>query len=212
MKRSRTPESLEALLASVKVSLQSVDRADLVKAQCELKELMRDVKKRVRLQGDDRLLEAMVRAAKLAAKSKLDENTIRRFLESMTIKIHLQTDDIDHSDNSMEGSARGTWGFWGQTYDFSASVTDTEGDETGMIEIEGLAFFAEDDLSECGFESDLAVADWIHYANMDISEADGIRMAVAGMRVLAQKQASGSCDIDVLGTVFKLMQEEAAKL
>mmetsp|Transcript_19157 Transcript_19157/g.25737 ORF Transcript_19157/g.25737 Transcript_19157/m.25737 type:complete len:211 (-) Transcript_19157:234-866(-) len=210
MKRSRTPESLEALLASVKVSLQSADRADLVKAQCELKELTRDAKKRVRLQGDDRLLEAMVRAAKMAAKRKFDESTIRRFLESMTMKIHLHLDDVDHSDNSMEGSACGTWGFWGQTYGFSASVTDTEGDETGMIEIEGLGFFAEDDLSECGFESE--VADWIQSANMDISEADGIRMTVAGMRVLAKKQASGSCDIDVLGTVFKLMQEEAAKL
>jgi hypothetical protein len=79
-----------------------------------------------------------------------------------------------------------------------------------MIEIEGLGFFAEDELTDGDFESE--AADWIQSAKVDMSEADAVRMIVTSMKILSKKMLTGPCTIDILGRVFELMQEMAAEL
>merc|ERR1712129_12779 len=114
----------------------------------------------------------------MGATCKFDDGIVRTFLRSMKMKVHLRTEDVDPSDNSVEVSANGSWKFWGQKYSFSAYIIDTEGDITGQIEIEGLGFLSEDELTEGSFDSD--AAKWIQSCGITFSKADAIRMVVAG--------------------------------
>lgn len=99
---------MKRALDALNEELRSAASSDLIKAQKALEKSLTEIKKRVRLNGDDPLLNAMVHAAKKVSKQRL-------FLSSLTVNISQRTENMDHSDNSVEGSVDGKWFFHGKT-------------------------------------------------------------------------------------------------
>ena len=56
------------------------------------------------------------------------------------------------------------------------------------------------------------VANWILSANVDMKEADAIRIVLTGLQVMANKSVRGLCDVDIMDIVFGLMRKVVATL
>jgi hypothetical protein len=112
--------------------------------------------------------------------------------------------------------AEGTWRFWGASYNIGCSERKHyhDGSSRGSIHIGGLGFVADDpsgNLRSGHFEQ-VASSEWELWRQVSqvqlANGGDALRIAAAGLEVLARKRAKGEdSGVDTLDTMFACLQE-----
>jgi len=151
-------------------------------------------------------MERMALAASSASTSPLSVQDAQRLLANMTAKIRVRVDKADPCKSLIAVSATGTWSLSsGQSFIFKASIKEVLGSVSGQINIEGLGFKADGNISTGKFNCDTKAL--LRPFGIELSESDALRAFVAALELLARKKAVGLADVDVLSVTFGLMRQ-----